>query len=203
MNSGFGSTHYLKSLILPPQLRERTEWDDALAALGRGVVAQFQNVCNRTFARMASAIYIRDAACLTVSLSRYPLESVTSISLRLATESLFTLQDSSVIANTDLDAGLIHLAQPLGGTRDQIKIIYTGGYWWNVSEDESDTQPDNSNTVPDDLISAWSQQVQHLVEVTQLLKAQSAQSGKDAPKTEGLKLLPGVTDILQRHIRMS
>lgn len=199
MNSGFGSTTFLKTLVLPPQLRGRADWDEALALMGRGVVAAFQAITNRVFARLASAAYIRDAAVRTISVPRYPIETVASISLKLATEAAFTVQ-TEVVANTDLESGLIHLTQILGGHRDQVKAIYTGGWWWNTAEDESDAQPSGSNLVPDDVISAWAMQVQHQIEVTGLMKAQSAQA---KPETAEIKLLPAVMDILKPHIRMA
>lgn len=199
MNTGFGSLTQLKALVLPESLRAETTWDAQLTALGLGVVAMFERHCNRLFLRTAGDVYYHDAAARVLSVPRYPIETVTTVALKLALETSYTTQ-ADIVANTDLGAGLIHLTQILGGAQDQIKVTYTGGLWWDTTEDASGTQPAGSTAVHADLIQAWAQQVQHQIEAADLLKLGSA---KDKPATSGMEMLPLVKNILRPHTRFS
>jgi len=198
MNAGFGSVTLLKSLVLPVSLRAQSGWDDALARLGRGVVAQFEQFTGRTFGREADAEFFCDAARKVVSLPRYPLEEVSEIALRLSLEAGYEAQ-TDVIANTDLKAGLVILSQPLGSIDDQIRVTYTGGFWWDTTEDSSGTLPTGAATVPDDLITAWMMQVQHAAQQTNLFTTQAIDVKK--ANVAEYDLIPAVKRTLLAHIR--
>lgn len=198
-NAGFGSLTLLKKLVLPETLRSKTTWDAQLTQMGLGVVAAFERHCNRLFARGTGLLYYRDAACRTVSVPTFPIESVTSIGLRLALESAYTTQ-ADIVANVDNGAGLIYLTQVLGGSQDQLKITYAGGLWWDTTENDSGSLPAGATAVPADLISAWAAQVQHQVEASDMLKLVSVNA---KPATGSLELLGLVKDMLMQHIRFS
>ena len=198
MNAGFGSIALLKSLVLPVTLRAETTWDEALARLGRGVVAQFEAHCSRTFQRAASTTMFCDAARRVISVPRLPLESVSEIALRLALESSYTAQ-ADLIASTDLKAGIITLSQIPGTTQDHLRITYTGGWWWDTTEDSTGTLPTGAATVPDDMNMAWMLQVQHLAQQHNLFTTQAVETKKGTfPETD---LIPAVKRTLAGYVR--
>jgi len=201
VNSGFGSIALLKSLVLPVALRSETTWDTALARLGRGVVSQFERHCSRTFERAAGTLFFCDAARRSVNLTRTPVESVTEVALRLATENSYEVQ-TDAISSLDLSSGVLTLAQILGTTQDQLRITYTGGWWWDTTEDSSGSLPSGATTVPDDMIMAWMLQVQHLAQQLNLFTTQSIETGKKStfPDTD---LIPAVKRTLAGYIRYS
>ena len=87
-------------------------------------------------------------------LSHYPIESVASIGLQEAGESVFTTQ-TEIVDNIQHKAGIVWLATELGTRRALIRATYTGGYWYDPSDDGTGTLPTGATLLPADLKEAW------------------------------------------------
>ena len=101
--------------------------DDALLTRAiEAVSARFDRECNRTLARTANAAQEFNAADLELCPAVYPIESVTRFELK-------TTEAEGWVEQADIDFLIrshcvISLAAPLGTTREQARVIYTGGY---------------------------------------------------------------------------
>ena len=57
LSAGLLTLNDLKTRILPDGQEARTEWDDDLQDLGKGVAEMFNQYCNRVFPRTVGAVY--------------------------------------------------------------------------------------------------------------------------------------------------
>lgn len=192
MNAGFSSLTALKKAVLPAPMRAQTTWNDQLVAIGLGVAAQFGKATNRLLSRAVGATYVRDGECTAIILDRYPLETLTSLTIRRSQTT--TEEDITYyISNQFEKSGIIELQGFNGTHRDKITVTFTGGYWWDESEDASGTLPVGATLIPGDLVHAWHVQVQAVLEATGILKASSVSSADQKP----VNLLPDLKLVLQ------
>lgn len=202
MNAGLSSLTSLKAHALPLALRARTDFDNALVTLGAGVAAMLESYCGRSFARAVNDVARFSANNLTFSLPRYPVEVISSIVLNARNGGGDTTITGD-IERTDLAAGLVHFMQPPGTQHDQVTITFTGGYWWDATEDASGTQPGGSAALPADLMMAFHLQVKAVCEAQNLFGTAAAGSAKDKPAASmSLDLIPAVKEILNGFRRM-
>jgi hypothetical protein len=132
MNLGLGHLSELKAHLLNASLRSETTFDNAIAALGKGVAARFARACNRDFQRVVGAEHICDGDQTVVSLPRYPVESISAIALRELGSASYVDQGTpaSLVQQLREHSGLVDFGAPLGNLGDLLKITYTGGYWF-------------------------------------------------------------------------
>lgn len=154
MNAGLSSLTKLKQQLLAEALRAGTKYDAALLAIGLGVAAQFEKYCNRKWARVESDTYTCSADRDHVFLPRYPVEDVTELALKTDETTGFEVQASTVINREDSN-GYVYWGGFLGPHYGRIRLTYTGGYWWDITEEGNDTLPTGATAVPNDLYLAW------------------------------------------------
>jgi hypothetical protein len=136
MNLTLGTLATLKTWLLPESERSGTDWDSAIAAIGKGAAAALERYCNRRFARTVGDTFECSADRAHVVLPRYPIEAVTKVEIRRSlAEGWVELTDA--IANQNLAAGLLFFDSELGSWRDRLRITYTAGYWLDESDDGS------------------------------------------------------------------
>jgi len=136
MDLGLGNLTQLKAHLLAEALRSGTTYDTTLAALGKGVAARFEGHCHRKFGRVVADTHECSAARDHVVLPRYPVESVSAISLRetLATGWVDQGTVSDLVENISEAAGLVTLSSPLSALSSaRLRVTYTGGYWYPTS----------------------------------------------------------------------
>jgi hypothetical protein len=204
---GFSSLSWLKGQVLPSEKQEDTEWDTMIAQIGRHVATMFANKCNRRFKRVASATYQRSADCSYLVLPRYPVESVASVQWRAtSSDSWETVTDD--MATFGPRTGVIEFSRIMGTERNDLLVTYTGGYWWDETEDDSDTLPSGATEVPDDLRGAWTEQVQAIMEARGILGVVGASvplndvTGGRRRSLE-IELLQSVRDVLMHYRRFT
>lgn len=135
MNLTLGTLASLKTWLLPESERSGTDWDSAIAAIGKGVALGLQRRCNRQFARAVADTYECSADRAHVVLPRYPVEAVTKIEIRRSvSEGWVELTD--VIVQQNLSAGFLLFGSDLGAYDERVRITYTGGYWLDQSGSE-------------------------------------------------------------------
>jgi hypothetical protein len=158
---GLGTLGQLKRYLLAPGIVAETTYDEAITFIGKGVAVQFDRYCNRTFQRGSSITEDFRGGTDMLTLGRYPTESIASIGLKTVGETSFTTQ-TSVTDTLALDSGVLLLTGDLGTKRDQLRVTYTGGYWYDTTDDDTGTQPSGSTLLPHDIKHAWLQQCQHV-----------------------------------------
>ncbi len=180
MNLGLGNRTELKAQLLAEALRADTSYDDAIDALGKGVAAQLENYCNRKFGYVANDTYICAADRVHVYLPRYPFISISQVELKTDESQGWVVQTSNTVVNQNTESGLVYLGASVGPYWGQLRITYTGGYWFDDSEDGTGSLPTGATTVPPDLKLAWYLQCKKVWEVNDPL---------------GLKILPSKENV--------
>lgn len=161
MNCGLSNLDTLKKWLLPASEQSGSDFDDALQQLGQGIAGMFEGHCNRKFERTVGNTEQFPADRLIHIASRIPLESVASVQTRTdATASWETLTDQP--RQIDEDPGILYFGSLLGSQLTQVKITYTGGYWFETLEPTDGgyptTQPSGSTLIPAALLLAFKQQ---------------------------------------------
>lgn len=184
----------LKAQLLPPALRSRTDFDAQLTTLADGVQLMMERYCARKFLRVVGSVEKFSANNEVFSLSRYPLESISSASL--VTASGDTTAITADIQRTDLDAGLVHFSNTPGSQLDGVTITFTGGYWWDVSEaQDGGSIPNGATALPADLKLAYVTQLKAVCEAQNLFGTAAASLDLD--------IIPFVKTILAPYRRMA
>lgn len=201
MDAGLSNLLTLKQHLLRDEDILDIVWDDAVARIGLGVADALNKHCNRLFQRSAGDTYITTADRVQLWLPRAPVETVTSVHLQEDATDGWEAQDSTVIANQDLTSGWIYFGYALGDYSALIKVTYTGGYYYDTTEDGTGTQPSAATAVPDDLKLAWLLQCEHIWSMRDKLGITVGDAPGKQSAVDQLQLIPEVRRILQGYIR--
>jgi len=206
MDCGLGNLATLKTAILPVANQAETQFDAALQQIGKGVAGMFDLYCTRDLARSVAVEFITSARRSYVSLPHTPVESVASVSLRSAVATGWVVQ-SDVIVQLDQQAGLVDFATVLGIEDDRIKIVYTGGFWFEIAEpgdvDYPTTQPTGSTARPQALLAAWLMQCRAEAVARDVLGTAAVGQEPKGTQLITVELLPGVRLALERYRRFA
>lgn len=194
-----GNLATLKRHLLPGTWETETSLDDVLAELGKGVASGLQDRCNRIFARATAQTFDIPASTELVSVPRYPLESVATVEIKYASDAAWTTL-TDVIANISPIAGLIYLYGTQGGQLDRLRVTYTGGYWYDTTEDASGTQPAGSTALPYALQQAWLLQCHHIFAAHDMMSTRSLPNGSKEAVAE-INLTDAVKALLTPYHR--
>lgn len=158
MNAGFANLYTLKSQVLSASLVSGTDYDAKLTAIGLGVAGLFEQYCNRAFRRVVADTVIFSAGRPNYYLPRFPLEAVTKLETRSLKSDSWT-EDTSQPASWNESTGLIDFGLTLGDAAMQVRVTYTGGYFWDEKEPADNgyptSQPSGSTALPEVLKLAW------------------------------------------------
>jgi hypothetical protein len=212
MNAGFSNLDTLKHQLLGGQLKSETQFDVLLKGIGLGMARMIESACNRRFQRTVGQVDILRADQVHFLLSRYPVESVASIDTKVTEADGWTAQTVNEFVQTiDLAAGIIYLPEgaDVGLYHGQVRITYTGGYWWQTLEpkeagyvqDEATGAPAGAALIPDDLRAAWLLQCQEVWNKRDKLGLGIADKPDEQGKLSELRLVPLVKEMLKEYIR--
>ena len=163
MNVGLGNLAALKAHLQGIALATETRFDQIVQDVGLGVAAQMENFCDRKFARAAADQFIAQADRASFVLPRYPIETITKVEFKANDTDGWqsTGADIPVIETTSPLSGLVYLQDDIDAGRfyNQIRITYTGGYFFETLESTDPgyptAQPAGSTALPQDLRLAW------------------------------------------------
>lgn len=204
MNAGFSNLTALKAQLLAPTLRARTDWDAQILALGLGVAAMVNGHCNRQFAREVGGFYTTSGGRMSVVLPRYPVETVTAIETR-ETAADDWVDELDALATTDTESGVVTFDAVLGAG-GQIRITYTGGFFWETKEPTDagypTATPSGATLIPADVVAAWHLQVEALWRARDKVGNQIAKEpAEGATGLTSADLSPAVRQMLAAHVR--
>jgi len=154
MNAGLSNLITLKRELLLASDAAGTDYDAAVAALGLGVASMFESYCDRKLLRTVDDVFECPADRYSVVVPRYPIEAVNSVEMRDSIASGWEEQ-ADLPDNYLPEAGLVQFGAMPGVYPATLRITYTGGFWWDTSEDSSGTKPTGATAVPTALVSAW------------------------------------------------
>jgi len=203
MNVGLSSLAVLKAWLLAPSLVSGTDYDAQITALGLGVAASLETFCNRKFARVTDDLFETTADRQRLVVLRYPIETISKIEIRddlsIGWVDQGTVND--VLFNLREAAGLLEFAGYLGASFSRIRITYTGGYWFDTTEDASGTLPSGAAALPGDLKLAWLTQCEFLWGQRDKLGINIAEKPTPSPALAQVELLPAVKQMIRTYVR--
>lgn len=203
MDLGLGNLVELKRHLLAAGLVTGTTYDTVVTAIGKGVAMSFDCYCNRKFARLVGDVEIFSADRTHYFLRRAPVESVSAVALQDDTVSGWQAQTvNDVIINREDASGQIIFGTVLGVEMTKVKVTYTGGFWYDTTEDATGVQPSGSTLLPQDVKLAWLLQCQQIWNSRDKLGSSIAASPTDGQvDMGGLELIPQARMILDRYKR--
>jgi hypothetical protein len=207
MNLGLGNLIELKRQLLAADLVSGDDWDAKIEAIGKGVAGLLQRHCNRLFERVAGAQDFFTADRRSWVAARFPVESISAVDQQdtVLTGYVTLGAVNSVVVTWDAPSGLVEFGDVLGNYTSLVRLTYTGGYWFDTTEDGSGVQPVGSTLVPDDLKLAWHLQCKKVWEVYDPIGRGLAKTGNEGQllglSLAGLELLPQARELLQPHLR--
>jgi hypothetical protein len=207
MNCGLSNLDTLRKHLLATSLGAETKFDPVLRAIGLAVNGMFETFCNRKFAWSTEAQITFTADREHFVLPRYPIAEVASVSLRETNaEEWEVLADEPLL--TDEASGIIRFNSKLGNERALVKVVWSGGYWFETKEpDEPDfpsEMPAGATALEDDIRGAFLLQCEqvwqtHDADGTTIIGTGAGQFLNT--KLSTLDLVPLVKQMLQGKIR--
>ncbi len=205
MNAGFSSLKILKAQLLAEALQATTRYDARILAIGKGSAAAIDNFCNRKLTRATSDIYSGPADRTHCILPRYPVESISKVEFKADEVIGWEEQTSNAYISLKAESGILYFGASLGPHWSQIRVTYTGGYWFDTTEEGNDTLPSGATALPDDVRLAWFLQCQQVWQAQDKLGADIAKTGSSSQfvtgSLAGLELSPLVKSMLGQFIR--
>lgn len=203
MDLGLGNLKTLKNWLLPESLRASTDYDAQIQVIGSAVAERFEAFCNRKFSRLAGDTFECSADREHIVLPRYPVETITSLEQKDSEADGWTaLTLNDVVITRSLSAGLMHLVGPLGSYASRFRVTYTGGFWYDTTEDDTGSIPVGAMALPNLLRAAWLKQCEHEWQVHDRLGKAIAEDVKPEALL-GNALIPEVQAILRGYVRFS
>jgi hypothetical protein len=204
MNAGFSSLKKLKEQLLAEALRVDASYDAPILAIGTGIAGMFERHCNRKFERTENATFECSADRCQVVLDRYPVESVASVHLRASAIEGW-VEQSGFYQNWNAKTGIVYWGWFAGESWAQLKFTFTGGYWWDITEEGNDTLPAGAVALPPDLLLAWQLQCraawQAIDKIGQDILKTGSSSNFVTGTLAGLELVPQVEAMIQPYRR--
>lgn len=204
MNAGLSNLDVLKRHLLAGSLAGESRFDGVILAIGLGVAGLFDVFCNRKLAYLAGAEVVFTGDRSHYVLPRYPLVSVASVTTRFSDADAWDAATGEPWS-THPAAGVIRFAGVLGTELLQVRVVWTGGYWFETNEPEDAgfpaLGPVGAVYLPDDLRAAFLLQCEAVWGArdrlgTGLLSGEGTASGLGK-----LELLPMVKEMLRGHVR--
>jgi hypothetical protein len=207
MNIGLGNLTELKGQLLAASLRSDTNYDAVITGIGLGVANLFDQHCNRTFARTVGKSDIFSADRRHWYLNCYPVEEITGVAkcddqADGFVASALPPDESSLIQQMQPDQGYIMFIAIQGYFFSRIQVTYTGGYWFDTTEDGSGVMPATATALPGAVKTAWYLQCQHLWKRWDKLGAQIAQNPEQQGGLSAVEMIPMVKELLRPFKRM-
>lgn len=201
MNAGLSNLATLKTHLLA-DLSASTDYDDRIAALGQLVAGQLEQHCNRRWERTVGATYTVPSDAVVYVLDRLPIETITTVEGR-DRQSDSWVDETTALEHYNPWSGVVHLSTYLGDHKSQVRFTYTGGYWWDTSEDDSGSLPSGATALPADLRGAWLMQCEHLWRHADKLGLAIGEPSESTPGLETVQLIPTVRQALTRYVRFN
>ena len=205
MNAGLGNLATLKQFLLAASLRSGTTYDANITLIGKGVAALMDRFCNRGFAYASEAI-IFTGNRPHYYLPRFPFNE----SAALTVEMRYFLADawadiSGQPLQINSQTGLVHFGYTLGRDPLQVRVTYSGGYFFETKEPTDNGYPTTitagATALPDDVQLAWLTQCMEVWNKIDKLGTGIIEKPNTAVLTDALQLSPMVKEILQGYVR--
>lgn len=188
----------LKARILPPETATAARFDARLEALARDLSTAFDAYTGRSLVRGVDVSQRFPGGSGYYALDRYPVEAITSATL---VQGDHEIDIAPWIARLSKRAGLVTFSRAPGGRLDDVEIVYTGGYYVDLSAEGNGETPADATAMPDDLLGAWVAQCDYEARARKIFGTTSDQDLAGA-LTASLELVPRVERTLRAYMRL-
>ena len=154
MNAGLSNLATLRRHLLAQTMLSDTTFDTVITQIGLGVAGALEKYCNRKFLRTVADTATFSADRASLILPRFPVEGTPTVEHRANASDAFTTL-SDVIQQLDANSGLVQFAAPQGDYLGLLRLTFTGGYYWDTTEDDTGTLPSGATALPKELQTAW------------------------------------------------
>lgn len=196
------SLEQLKAFVLPVKERSATTYDAALTVIGGLVQGAMEGYCAQRFERVVGAMEVFSARREMLVLGRPPIEVVSAIDYRATAADTWAALGASYQVLEE--AGVVELEGVVRG--GQVRVTYTGGYWWDASVEQEGTLPEGARALPADLKGAYLVQCQAVWEKRDNVGGWSLSRQKEGvavPSIGTVELVPVVKGILGQYRRVA
>jgi hypothetical protein len=201
MNIGLGNLTELKGQLLAASLRTDTNFDAVIKGIGAGVAGQIEKFCNRRLQRVEGEQDVFSGDRRHWYLSRFPAESVSLCEKQDSVQDGWvTLPD--LIQAQQLDQGYVMFISVQGYYWSRLRITYTGGYWFDTTDDGTGTRPGPAAALPAELKLAWYLQCQNVWKRWEKLGAGITERPELSGAVGQLGLAAAVKELLRPFVRM-
>lgn len=160
-----GNLTDIKTRVLAASLVSGSDYDTVLSQIGTAAAAAMERLCNRKFSRTVGDTCTFSADRDHYWLPRTPVEAITQVELKTTDTEGWQVQ-TDIIQLSELTKGLIHMGGPTWAWPAQIRVTYTGGYWYDTTENYAGSLPSGATAIPADLKEAWLLLAQHIWDST-------------------------------------
>jgi hypothetical protein len=164
MNAGLSNLATLKAHLLAPALAASTDYDARIATVGQAVLGLFEQHTGRIFAYAAGEAVILSGRWSIFILERLPIQTITTIEARESEGDDWVTQTEG-LDYFSAKSGVVKLSAQLTAGTGQIRVTYTGGFWWEQLEPTDfaypSTMPTGATPLPPALQAAWLLQCEH------------------------------------------
>lgn len=202
MNAGLTNLDTLKRHLLAGSMASQGAFDLQISTLGLGVAGLFDRFCNRELGYLADAEVVMSADRSHLVVPRYPLVEVASVSTKGWGETEWTAVDAEPQL-FNATSGVVHFSGELGDCRSLVRVIYSGGYWWDSNEpqDGPGVCPEGATELPGDLRAAFLLQCESVWGQRDKLGSGLVDKPAVTGALQGLEMLPLVKEMLRGFVR--
>lgn len=183
----------------------RDSYDEQLIQLGRGVAGAFESYCGRYFSYSDSHIQEWPGLYTNYVLDRYPVNALSELSYMDSDSGEWIELDPGVDARVQSGSGLIHVMREPSVAVSRFRATYSGGYWFDDTEELTGTKPDGATKLPADILDAWLLQCEAVFASRDALGLTLARQPEDstyALALHRLQLTEYVRRLLDRYVRL-
>lgn len=201
MTAGLSNLATLKAHLLTPALAASSDYDARIAAVGAAMLGLIEQHTGRRIARKVGDTLALPGGRTVFVLPRLPIEQITALEAREELAEPWT-DCLSALDYYDPESGVVRLTQPPGTRRGQLRVTWTGGYWFEQLEPANTgyptTMPEGATALPAELQAAWLLQCGHAWRVIDQLGTAIAEEPAKAADLPQIDLLPAVAKSLAR-----
>jgi hypothetical protein len=140
MNCGLGNLDSLKKYLLASTIQQDTRFDTNIKAIGLGIAGLFDTFCNRKFAYADNLTQIFSGDRDHWYMPNYPVVSFSKVELRYFKSDAWTNVSGQPLAVNE-ETGLLHFGYTLGRSPIQVRVTWSGGYWFEQLEPDDAGYP--------------------------------------------------------------
>lgn len=214
MNAGLTNLDTLRKHLLAGSLKGDTQFDLQIKVIGLGVAGLFETFCNRRLAWLEDDEIQITGDRPHYYLPRFPIAEMTKVEMRyFQTDNWTEITGQPITIN--FETGLVHFGYTLGRNPLQVRLTWTGGYWFETLEPDDANYPSTQPALaadpnlppsriyllPDSLTAAFLLQCEHTWDAKDNLGIGMTDKPGEQSAVGKLEMSPMVKQMLQPFVR--